>query len=354
MFSLKYYVCLCIILFFSLAISMQSALADSSIFDLAMQGKTVELEKQIQKYPILVSMPDLRSITISQGATLLIYASMYHQLDTVQMLLNYRANIESRDGTGRSALDWVKLNIKECSPAWVGSQEAELRQMGFNESKIEESFKSLISSHTQADKLAWEKVQNILETALSKEREENQQSSLFTDVIASNINNLEGTLKTYPNVNIQGENGETPLLIAVRNGNENVAQLLIEYGADPNIQDDSGLSASAYIDHWSQMLSTASERSGFLLLKQEMQAGLIDINARDPDGNTMIMRVAAEGDMPFVALLIRLGAKTDIKNNQGQSLEDLISTYIDDSAAQHKKMILNILSTSPIPETTRP
>jgi len=46
-----------------------------------------------------------------------------------------------------------------------------------------------------------------------------------------------------PYVDSQDSNGDTPLILAVKNGYVEVAEVLLQHGADPNIQNDLGNTA---------------------------------------------------------------------------------------------------------------
>jgi len=49
-----------------------------------------------------------------------------------------------------------------------------------------------------------------------------------------------------PEVNVQGQFGETPLIIAAMVGDKPIVEALLTAGADPNLADVSGLTASAW------------------------------------------------------------------------------------------------------------
>ena len=61
---------------------------------------------------------------------------------------------------------------------------------------------------------------------------------LLTYVEIGDVDAVQNILKEQPEININvkaGEQGKTPLIIAVEKGNENMVQLLLKHGADPRI-----------------------------------------------------------------------------------------------------------------------
>ena len=70
------------------------------------------------------------------------------------------------------------------------------------------------------------------------------------------FNLLKEYLKTYPDkVNLKNEDGWTPLMVASTNSNftstVETVELLLESGADPNLQNDKGFTALMYASKFS-------------------------------------------------------------------------------------------------------
>jgi|GEM_PF-2437615 len=118
-------------------------------------------------------------------------------------------------------------------------------------------------------------------------------------------------------VNKQGENA---LLIALRkskdadNGPQNVLLLLNHYRLDPLQKTKRGDTA----------LSIAAQSGQTKPVLEALIAGKLDVNARDPDGWTPLMRYAAEGyDVEAIDYLLSVGANPRLTDPQGRTAKDL-------------------------------
>jgi ankyrin repeat protein len=133
-------------------------------------------------------------------------------------------------------------------------------------------------------------------------------------------------------LDVQGDNGETPLIAAIIEGHELVATLLIDRGADIQARNKGGftpLHAAAYVnaveiaeqllsrgaDVKDQMnkagvtpLSVASEEGHPGLVKVLIDHGA-DLEAAEMNGYTPLTRALWRGQKEVVALLQRSGAK---------------------------------------------
>jgi hypothetical protein len=99
--------------------------------------------------------------------------------------------------------------------------------------------------------------------------------------LKSNVS-LEGILKSGPCCNFCDENGDTPLIWAVRNGNKEIIKLLLDYGADPYLKNKQGLNAICYAAKKPEILTLFEERYLmlnalgniiFVMYEQAMQEG---------------------------------------------------------------------------------
>jgi len=92
--------------------------------------------------------------------------------------------------------------------------------------------------------------------------------------------NVEILVEKGVDVNAQDNDGDTALMIAVREGHTEVVKLLIEVGADVNAQDSDGDTA----------LMTAS-RGGYLDVVQLLIDAGVDVNAKNDSGETALSLV---------------------------------------------------------------
>lgn len=173
----------------------------------------------------------------------------------------------------------------------------------------------------------------------------------------SNVIDIEMPLNNYTNVysvkgqNFSGEvlfNGTTPLQYAIFKGNTNAVNLLIESGSDMRKKDYNGYCSLFYASAFSSpdmihfllskdsSLTKEKSLSGRTVMHFAAMYGndnaisyylsntFLSINAQDNDGNTPLHYANEKGYATTIELLIKSGAKTDIKNNAGLIASDLL------------------------------
>jgi hypothetical protein len=116
----------------------------------------------------------------------------------------------------------------------------------------------------------------------------------------------EYLIKRGANINLKNGRGWTPLYSAVYKGDEALAELLIERGADINAQTRNGETPLILT-----MLTENSDMVAFLL---EHRA---DVNIEDTQGYTPLMVAAQYGYEDGMQQLILYGADVNRQNNQG-------------------------------------
>lgn len=173
----------------------------------------------------------------------------------------------------------------------------------------------------------------------------------------NNTIDLEIPLNNYTNIysikggNFSGEvlcNGTTPLQYAIFKGNTNMVNLLIESGADMRKKDYNGYCSLFYASAFStpnmihfllskdSSLTREKSLSGRTVIHFSAIYGnddaisyylsntFLSINAQDNDGNTPLHYAYEKGYSSTIDLLIKRGARTDIKNNAGLIPSDLL------------------------------
>ena len=174
----------------------------------------------------------------------------------------------------------------------------------------------------------------------------------------SNVIDIEMPLNNYTNIysvkgkNFSGEvlfNGTTPLQYAVFKGSTNAVNLLIENGADMKKKDYNGYCSLFYASAFSDanMIHLLLEKDSSLTREKSLSGRTVihfaaiygndeaisyylsntflSINAQDNEGSTPLHYAVEKKYNSTINLLIESGAKTDIKNNEGLTVSDLLN-----------------------------
>ena len=103
------------------------------------------------------------------------------------------------------------------------------------------------------------------------------------------------------NINAVDSNGETPLLLAIKSGNADMANLLLSHGATPDLKNTAG-NAPLHV-------AVPDPELVKILLKYDAE---LDIT--DDDGNTPLHLAVKDNAVDVVRMLLEGGAKTDISS----------------------------------------
>ncbi len=139
---------------------------------------------------------------------------------------------------------------------------------------------------------------------------------------------LKSLLVKKPNLNLKDAKGWTAIVSAVDCGNLKCVQLLLDHGADINVQDNEGVTPLIYSCRY-------FSRQEFIRLLLEYGA---DINLKDNNGWTALMWASQSSNIEVIEMLLEYGADVDVLDNQNMSVldyaiknqskfEDLFSSY---------------------------
>jgi ankyrin repeat protein len=145
------------------------------------------------------------------------------------------------------------------------------------------------------------------------------------------------------NLNLQDPDGTTATVFAIINGHYDVAAMLVEKGADPNVADSSGMAALyAAVD-----MNTLPFMHGRPYPKPSGRLGVVDMvnvllthgadvnqTLKTPllrrhnntstqslgEGTTPVIRAAASGDVTLIHLLLQHGADPAVRQKNGTSM----------------------------------
>lgn len=95
--------------------------------------------------------------------------------------------------------------------------------------------------------------------------------------------------------------GDTPVSLAIENGHDEIAKLLIEYGAKP-------LDLKTIIQI---RFISAAGRGDLIAMRRELSKGA-DVNEKSPSKKTALVEAVQEGHLLMVKELLKLGAKPNI------------------------------------------
>ena len=120
---------------------------------------------------------------------------------------------------------------------------------------------------------------------------------------------LTVALAATPNPNVRDKDAHTTALeYAVRNGNREMVQVLLGAKVDVNAKDDDGQT----------VLMMMSDKVTSEMVWDLVNAGA-KVNLRDKDGDTALISTAEESNVDALKVLLDAGAKVELANNNGET-----------------------------------
>ena len=122
-------------------------------------------------------------------------------------------------------------------------------------------------------------------------------ANLWDGIYKNNYKKVEKAFNEGADINNQNNDGNTPIIHAIRSGDYDMVEFLLEMGADINTQNNDG---NTPIIH-----AIDKKDYDMVELLLEMGAG---INTRNNDGNTPLIHAINKEDNDIVELLLKMGA----------------------------------------------
>ena len=273
---------------------------------------------------VLINTPDIDHNT----NTLLMNACMSGNLDTVALVLDSGAHVDTQDNEGKTAL------IRACEMGYDFIVELLLRKKAQVDVQDKEGETALMKA------MEYKKiVQLLLNSGAQVDIQDNQgQTALikFCEV----GKDLELLLNSNADVNLQDKEGRTALMIACEKlGKEmpppmqlhhrvpedqryteksehgspranSIIKLLLNSGAQVHLQDINGVTALMIA------CQKGDEKSIENLLERHSED---DVNLQDSGGKTAFMRACMFGNLDIAAILLYNGAHVDTQDNEGKT-----------------------------------
>ena len=276
----------------------------------------------------LLTQDKLNINALDNNGNSALMSAVHNKSNTAQLLIKQQANLDIVNNQGDSALSLAvdQNNIKAVKTLvqqgvkitntivdrnpliLAATKSAEMLQL-FNAQSLAEQDKQGDTSLNIAIKgqIGSKAIRNLAQVMNAHDvniQDNDGKTPLINAVRLFDKNTIQAIIK-QSNVNLQDKNGDSALHHAVNNVDNKTIELLIKNKANVNLQDKNGDSALHHA-------VTQSNKSAAHLIK----AGA-DINAQDFTGDSALTIAARDGNLRSVVALMRSGAKVGLTNNDG-------------------------------------
>jgi len=173
---------------------------------------------------------------------------------------------------------------------------------------VEEAFKEGADVNIKNDNGAWFLFVAAVPHILIGNRDANEYANETNSIRIVNL-----LLEKGVDVNITDRYNNTALLTAVKNGKQGVVKLLLEKGADINKANNFGGTILMSAINYSE------EEVIEILLAYDEEGVRVDVNARNYNGETALIRAVENGNSEIVTTLVQAGADMNIRDNYGNT-----------------------------------
>ncbi|KAK0761671.1 hypothetical protein N5P37_005653 [Trichoderma harzianum] len=236
------------------------------------------------------------------GRTPLLWATYNGHKAIVELLVEKGADIEAKDNYGRTPLSWAAYNGHKAIVELLVEKGADIAAK-------DDSGRTPLSwaaenGHEAIVELLVEKGADIAakddygQTPLSQAAEKGHKHKAIAELL----------VKKGADIEAKDNSGRTPLSWAAEKGHKAIVELLVEKGADIEAKDDYGQTP----------LSQAAENGHKAIVELLAEKGA-DIEAKDDYGRTPLSWAAYNGHKAIVELLVEKGADIEAKDDSGQT-----------------------------------
>lgn len=285
---------------------------------------------------LLLIKADRKLLAAREGLGLspLNLAALQGQVEIVEMLLDQGADIETGDrensrplhnAAARGHLEVIRLLIRKgadvkfqdangATPlhfaATVGNMEV-IRLLVASGAGVNQrnSTQGMAPLHWAVSRDKLDAVDLLVSKGADMEiRDDEGRTPLFLAVINEKIRAARLLLEKGANVDAAAREGDTPLLVALH-GSRRMANLLIENGADIEVENDHGWNAlhNATFGGFEDVVALLIEKG-------------LDVNAATNNGITPLFGAGMRGRPDLVKLLVQKGAEVNVANGDGVAL----------------------------------
>ena len=225
----------------------------------------------------------------------------------LQLLLEHGAQVNLRDNAGKSALMLatqtgneriVELLLEQGGQ--VNVQDNAGKSPLMLATQLQKGNEMIFELFQGAENLDYEKIVEILQAQVNSKVD----AGKLALVLDRNERMVKLLLEHGAQVNLQDNAGRSALML-VKQEEKYIIDMLLEHGAQMNLQDNAGKSAL--------MHATSSK-----MVKVLLQVG-VQIDLQDNDGKTALMHASKKGAMPIVRMLIEHGVQVNLQDNTGKS-----------------------------------
>jgi ankyrin repeat protein len=267
------------------------------------------------------------------GWTTLHWAAFKGRVEVAQVLLDHGANTKLETDEGETALHVVSRGVYDSQEQGV-STALLLRERGVDVNARDK--KGWTSLHWAAFNGRVEVAQVLLD-CFANTKLETDEGDTALHIVSRGVYDSEeqgvGTarllLERGMDVNARRKDGWTTLHWAAFKGRVEVAQVLLDHGANTKLETDEGETALHVVsrgvyDSQEQGVSTA------LLLRERG----VDVNARDKKGWTSLHWAAFNGRVEVAQVLLDCFANTKLETDEGDTALHIVSRGVYDSEEQ--------------------